>query len=85
MNMFSITDNLPGPSTETKIKVRVYATLAAAVLALLGGATLVLSGLVFIPLMAVSFNLAGIVGASAMVTVGAGLAGAAYIWLTAPA
>lgn len=73
------------PSEETRLKARIYGQLFLAVLALVAGATAVISGLVLIPMMAFAGSIAGVVAASASIAVGGGVAGASYIWLTGPA
>lgn len=84
-NRSIITDRVPTPSDEARLKASIYSRLGAALLALVLGATLVLSGLVLIPMMAFAYEVLAVVGAAAMVATGAALAGGSYIWLTGPA
>jgi len=84
-NRSIITDRLPTPSEETRLKASIYSRLGLAVLVLVLGATLVLSGLVLIPMMAFAYEVLAVVGAAAMVATGAAMAGTSYIWLTGPA
>lgn len=84
-NRSIITDRLPSPSEQTRLKASIYSRLGLAVLALVVGATLVLSGLVLIPMMAFAYQVLPVIGAAAMVAVGAAMGGISYIWLTGPA
>ena len=72
------------PPEEDRARYKLYAKLSAAVLSLVGGATLFLSGIVIIPMMAFAYNVLSVVGSAAMVTTGLALAGGAYLWLTSP-
>jgi len=80
-----ITDRVPTPSEETRLKASIYSRLGLALLALVVGATLVISGLVLIPMMAFAYEVLAVVGAAAMMAVGAAMAGGSYLWLTGPA
>lgn len=80
-----ISERVPTPSDETRLRLSIYSRLGAAILILVLGVTLFLSGLVLIPMMAVSYNVLAVVGAALMVSIGMVLAGGSYIWLTGPA
>jgi len=80
-----ISERVPMPSDEARLRISVYSRLGAAILILVLGVTLFLSGVVLIPMMAVSYNVLAVVGASFMISVGMVLAGGSYIWLTGPA
>lgn len=80
-----ITDRVPTTSEETRLKASIYSRLGLALLALVVGATLVISGLVLIPMMAFAYEVLAVVGAAAMMAVGAAMAGGSYLWLTGPA
>jgi hypothetical protein len=80
-----VTDRIPKPSAETRLKASVYSKLALSAFVLVAGATLTLSGLVLIPMMAFAYEMLAVVGAAAMVTTGVALAGASYLWITGPA
>jgi len=80
-----ITDRVPTPSEETRLKASIYSRLGLALLALVVGATLVISGLVLIPMMAFAYEVLAVVGAAAMMAVGVAMAGGSYLWLTGPA
>lgn len=84
-NRSILTDRVPMPSDKTRLKASIYSQLGLAMLILVTGATLVLSGLVLIPMMAFAYEVLAVVGAAAMVATGAAMAGASYLWLTGPA
>lgn len=65
-------------------RIVIYLQLILAVLILITGSTLTISGVVLLPVMALAQDVLAIVGAAAMVSTGAALAGGAYIWLTGP-
>lgn len=80
-----ISERVPMPSDEARLRISVYSRLGAAIMILVLGVTLFLSGVVLIPMMAVSYNVLAVVGASFMISVGMVFAGGSYIWLTGPA
>lgn len=80
-----ITDRVPTPSDETRLKASIYTRLGLAILVLVTGVTLALSGLVLIPMMAFAYEVLAVIGAAAMVATGAAMTGGSYIWLTGPA
>lgn len=85
MTRFSLRSKIPSISTPSlSATSKLYIKFALAAIAVVVGSTLFVSAVFIIPMMALQFELLGVIGAAAMLSVGATLVSIVYIWLTAP-
>lgn len=92
MDRFGIREKLPSrsifpsfPSDERRRRIALYLKMLSIVLLFTVGATLTLSGVVLVPMMAFDGSITGVVGAASMISSGTVMSVGSYIWITAPA